>query len=62
MYQVGENSPMAERIAGSDGQSAAEVASLFQRLALDLGQIQDTNLALDVILRQGQKLLASSSF
>ena len=61
MYQVSENSPMAEKIAGSDGQSASEVAALFQRLALDLGQIQDTNLALDVILRQGQKLLEASS-
>jgi len=59
--QVGNNSSMVESIIGSDGQSAAEIASLFQRLALDLGQIHDTNLALDIILRQGQKLLEASS-
>lgn len=50
---------MSEARVKSDGQSAAEIAALFQRLALDLGQIQDTDLILDVILRQGQKLLES---
>ncbi len=50
---------MNEARVKSDGQSAAEIAALFQRLALDLGQIQDTDLILDVILRQGQKLLES---
>lgn len=50
---------MNEARIKSDGQSAAEIAALFQRLALDLGQIQDTDLILDVILRQGQKLLES---
>jgi signal transduction histidine kinase len=50
---------MSEARVKSDGQSAVEIAALFQRLALDLGQIQDTDLILDVILRQGQKLLES---
>jgi signal transduction histidine kinase len=51
---------MSEARVKSDGQSAAEIAALFQRLALDLGQIQDTELILDVILRQGQKLLEAN--
>jgi signal transduction histidine kinase len=51
---------MSEARVKSDGQSAAEIAALFQRLALDLSQIQDTELILDVILRQGQKLLEAN--
>ncbi len=52
---------MSKLRSGSDGHSAAEIASLFQRLAQELGQIKDTDLALDIILRQGQKLLGASS-
>jgi len=52
---------MSRTRSGSDVHSPAEIASLFQRLAQDLGQIKDTDLALDVILRQGKKLLGASS-
>ncbi|HEY42508.1 MAG TPA: GAF domain-containing protein [Anaerolineae bacterium] len=51
---------MSEARVKSDGQSATEIAALFQRLALNLSQIQDTELILDVILRQGQKLLEAN--